>query len=90
MAVPQFVNFVLEHFAVDPAATPINATGQQLVKLCRFLCADKGAQIPEPIMSSKCCLRISAYLTVLLSHDVLLFAKLDDMFSRLDRIQQES
>ena len=30
------VVFVLDHFSADPAITPINATGHQLVSLCRL------------------------------------------------------
>ena len=30
----------LDHFAVDPAITPVNATGHQLVTLCRSVCAE--------------------------------------------------
>ena len=44
-------NFVLEHIA----AAPINPTGHQLVTLCRLFCAEEGAQILEPSMSSKYC-----------------------------------
>ena len=43
---------VLEHFSADPAITPINATGHQLVNLCRSVCAEAWAQILEPIVSS--------------------------------------
>ena len=32
---------VSDHFSNDPAVTLINATGYQLVTLCRSMCADK-------------------------------------------------
>ena len=51
---PHFLCFViLDHFNNDPVATPIHATGHQLVTLCRSVCAEERAQILEPIMSSK-------------------------------------
>ena len=51
---PHFVCFViLHHFNNDPVATPIHATGHQLVTLCRSVCAEEWSQILEPIMSSK-------------------------------------
>ena len=48
---PRFLCFVI--FENDPVATPIHATGHQLVTLCRSVCAKERAQILEPIMSSK-------------------------------------
>ena len=51
---PHFLCFViLDHFKNDPVATPIHATGHQLVTLCRSVCAEERSQILEPIMSSK-------------------------------------
>ena len=44
---------VLDHFNNDPVATPIHATGHQLVTLCRSVCAEERVRILEPIMSSK-------------------------------------
>ena len=44
--------FVLDHFSADPAITPINATGHQLVSLCRSVCAEERAQILDPIVTS--------------------------------------
>ena len=44
--------FVLDHFSADPAITPINATGHQLVRLCRSVCAEERAQILEPVVTS--------------------------------------
>ena len=43
---------VLDNFFGDPAITPINATGHQLLGLCRSVCAQKRAQILEPIVTS--------------------------------------
>ena len=51
--VPHLLN-CLDHFAVDPAITPVNATGHQLVTLCRSVCAEERAQILDPLMGSKC------------------------------------
>ena len=44
---------VLGHFSNDPAVTPINATGHQVVTLCRSVCAEKIAQLLEPLMCSR-------------------------------------
>ena len=46
-----------DQFCNDPVATPINATGHQLVTLCRLIRAEARAQSPEPLMSSKYCCR---------------------------------
>ena len=43
---------VSDHFSADPAITPINATGHQLVSLCRSVCAEERAQILDPIVTS--------------------------------------
>ena len=43
---------VLDHFAADPAIIPINATGQQLVTLCRSVCDEEWAQIFDPNVTS--------------------------------------
>ena len=53
LRVPHLLN-CLDHFAVDPAITPVNATGHQLVTLCRSVCAEERSQILEPLMGSKC------------------------------------
>ena len=44
--------FVLDHFSADPAITPINATGHQLVSLGQTVCAAERAQIHDPIVTS--------------------------------------
>ena len=46
---------VSDHFSNDPAVTAIIATEHQLVLLYRSVCAEKRAQILEPLMSSKFC-----------------------------------
>ena len=43
----------LDHFLVDPAITPVRATGHQLVTLCRSVCAEERAQISDLLMGSK-------------------------------------
>ena len=43
----------LDHFPVDPAFSPINAIGHQLVTLCCSICAEKRAQILDPLKMSK-------------------------------------
>ena len=48
-----FVPVVSDHFSNDSVATPINATGHQLVTLCRSICAEETSQILEPLRSSK-------------------------------------
>ena len=44
--------FILDHSSADPAITPINVTGHQLVSLCRSVCAEERAQFLEPIVTS--------------------------------------
>ena len=51
--VPHLLN-CLDHFAVDPAITPVRASGHQLVTLCRSVCAEERSQILDPLMGSKC------------------------------------
>ena len=51
--VPHLLN-CLDPFAVDPAITPVRATGHQLVKLCRSVCAEERLQILDTLMGSKC------------------------------------
>ena len=45
------------HFSNDPAVTLNNATGHQLVTLCRLICAEERAQFLEPLMNSNFCHR---------------------------------
>ena len=51
--VPHLLNCV-DHFAVDPAITPVRTTGHQLVTLCRSVCIEERSQILDPLMGSKC------------------------------------
>ena len=46
------LNYV-QHFPVDPAIAPVNATEHQLVRLCRSICAKKRSQILDLLMGSK-------------------------------------
>ena len=50
-SIPLFC-FVLDHFSDDPAITAINATGHQLVSLCRSICAEERAQFLDRIVTS--------------------------------------
>ena len=43
----------LDLFHMDPAITPVKATGHQLVTLCRSVCAEERTQILDPLMASK-------------------------------------
>ena len=47
-----FSLFCLDHFSAEPAITPINATGHQLVSVCRYVCAEERAQIFDPIVTN--------------------------------------
>ena len=47
------LNFVLDHFSVDPAIAPINTTGRELATICRSICADKTAQFSDLLMENK-------------------------------------
>ena len=62
---------VLEHFSNDPVATPINATGHQLLTLCRSICAEERAQILEPLLSSKYCCRTIHVCSMVRVHHLL-------------------
>ena len=42
-----------DHFPVDPATAPINASGHQLVTLCRSIFAEQRAQILDPLIGRK-------------------------------------
>ena len=43
----------LDHFPVDPTIAPIEATGYQLVTLCRSFCVEEGTQGLDPLTGSK-------------------------------------
>ena len=58
---------VSEHFSNDPDVTSNDATGHQLITLCRPICAEVRAQIMEPLMSSKnfrCIVHVCSFLYV--------------------------
>ena len=48
----------LHYFPIDPAITPVRATGHQLVTLCRSICHKERAQILDPFM------RVSIFLCI--------------------------
>ena len=60
----RFLNavFVSDQVAADPAITTINATGHQLVTLCRSICGEDRAQILDPIVRSEYCFVSSTYI----------------------------
>ena len=62
---------VADHISNDPVATPINATGHNLVTLCRSICAEERAQILEPLMSSKYCCRTIHVCSLACVHHLL-------------------
>ena len=51
----------LDHFPVDPATSPVNATGQQLVTLCRSICAEERAQILDQLLGN---MYLTSYLII--------------------------
>ena len=70
----------LDHFSVDPAFSPIRATGHHLVTLCRSICAEEGAQILDLLMGIK-------YLTAFFMTFV---AFLSSLYSPVHRIRCRS
>ena len=73
----------LDHFPVDPAVAQINATGHQLVTLCRSICAEERAQILDPLMGSKCLTTYFMAFVVFLFSLCFLIAELDAVLQRL-------
>ena len=75
----------LDHFVVDPAITPVNVTGHQLVTLCRSVCAEERAQILDPLMGSDIspCVLWASLSFVLLLHSISLFTELDAVLKHL-------
>ena len=71
----------LDHFPVDPAIAPINATGHQLVTLCRSVCVEERAEILDPLMGSK-------YLTTFFIGFVVFLFSLYFLFTELDAVLQ--
>ena len=74
----------LDHFAVDPAITPVRAIGHQLVTLCRSVCAEERVQILDPLMMGSKCLTM-CFITFKLSslHCICLFTELDAALQHL-------
>ena len=75
-----------DHFAVDPAITPVRATGHQLVTLFRSVCAEERAQILDPLMGIKC-LTMCFFITFKLAslHCICLFSELDAVLQHLGK-----
>ena len=71
----------LDQFPVDPAVAPINATGHQLVTLCRSICVEDRAQLLDPIMGNK-------WLTACFMAFVVFFLSLYSLFKELDAVFQ--
>ena len=80
--VPHLLNCI-DHFAVDPAITPVRATGHQLVTLCRSVCAEEGAQFLDPLMGSKCLTMCCYSFQVSSLHCIFLFTELDAVLQHL-------
>ena len=68
-------------FAVDPAITPVRATGHQFVTLCRSVCAEERAQILDLLMGSK-------YLTLCFCSFLGFSSSLYFLFTELDAVLQ--
>ena len=74
----------LDHFVVDPAITPVNATGHQLVTLSRSVCVEKRAQILDPLMGSKYfSMRFMCFFSLLFLQCISLFTELDAVLQHL-------
>ena len=73
----------LDHFAVDPAITPVRATGHQLVTLCRSVCAEEKSQFLDPLMGSKCPTMCCCRFEVSSIHCIFLFTELDAVLQQL-------
>ena len=67
----------LDHFAVDPAITPVRATDIQLVTLCRSVYAEERSQILDPVMGIKCPTMCCYSFQVSSLHCIFLFTELD-------------
>ena len=73
----------LDHFAVDPAITPVRATGHWLVTLCRSVCAEQRSQILDPLMGIKCPTMCCYSFQVSSLHCIFLFIELDAVLQQL-------
>ena len=70
-------------FSVDPAITPVRATGHQLVTLCRSVCAEERAQILDPMMASKYFTMCFIAFWFSSLHSIFLFTELDAVLQHL-------
>ena len=78
------MNFVLDHFTLDPAITPISATRHQLVTLQQSIYLEERAQTLESLMGSKDFLRsLHLFTSFPFSLYASLFAELDDVLTHL-------
>ena len=72
------LNFVWDHFPIDTAIAPVNATGYQLVALCLSIGAEDRSHISDPLMKSKfLCDMFHSFLTFSLFILFFLFTVLD-------------
>ena len=73
----------LDHFAVDPAITPVRAAGHQLVTQCRSVCAGERAQILDTLLGSKYFPMFSTTFWLSSLHCISLFTDLDAVLQHL-------
>ena len=77
---------VSDQFSTKSAVTPTNRARHQLVTLCRSICAEEGAQILEPFMSSKFCLRIINVSSLACANEKLrFFTRLTDVLGLIEQ-----
>ena len=81
---------VSDHFSTDPAATPYNATGYQLVTQCQSICAEERAQISELLMSSMFWHSNLHVCSLTFVHRGWLFSGQDDVSSRVECMEQST
>ena len=82
-----FVLVVSDHFSNDLAVTPINATGHQLVTLCRSICAEEAAEILDPLRSIKFCRHTVHVCFLVCSFTSWLFTGLNDVLGRVEHME---
>ena len=73
----------LDDFAIDPAITPVRATGHQLVTLCRSVCAEERAQILDRLMGIKHLTMCFIAFKLSSLHCIFLFTELDAVLQHL-------
>ena len=76
----------LDQFPVDPAIAPINATGHQLVTMCRSICAEERAQVLDLLMGSKYLTTYFIAFVVFLSSLYFLFTEPYAVIQRLGMV----